>query len=66
MGGVLEASIALEKNGVPFAGDIEFVNQKKAPPTGDNIHQTLWLLLGGMGLMLVGLYIHFRGRRKEA
>lgn len=54
MGGVLEASVTFEKDGVPFAGNIAFVNRRNAPPAGDNIHQTLCLRLGGLGLIMGG------------
>lgn len=53
VGGLLEAKVEIQKNGVPYSGSITFVNGHKMPPTGDNLPRLiLWMSL--LSLMLVG------------
>ncbi|NLX82576.1 MAG: hypothetical protein GXZ04_01975 [Clostridiales bacterium] len=57
--GKLEASIAVEKDGLPFTGAVEFTNLHKVPSTGDNIYKTLGLILG-MAALLGAAYLIVR------
>lgn len=50
--GKLQATLAYEKNGVPYAGDLVFSNQKKPVPTGDN-QVLIMLLLSSAALLLI-------------
>mgnify|MGYP002408638631 FL=1 len=50
--GRLTASVALEKDGAPYEGEILFANIQKLPPTGDSaLAMPLWLLLGAFTLL---------------
>lgn len=50
--GRLTASVALEKDGAPYEGEILFANIQKLPPTGDSaLAMPLWLLLGAFALL---------------
>ncbi|NLX83673.1 MAG: Cna B-type domain-containing protein [Clostridiales bacterium] len=62
--GKLEASIAVEKNGVPYAGSIVFTNTLKAPSTGDHSFRLLGILLASSLLLLTGAYSLDRKRKK--
>ena len=52
--GKLVAKVDILKDGVPYAGDIHFVNTRKLPPTGDNTMRTILILLAAAGWLLAG------------
>lgn len=62
--GELQATVQVEKDGVPFAGDMLFTNVLPAPPTGDAILNQLGLLLGLSLALLGGAYL-IRKRRQN-
>lgn len=62
--GELQATVQVEKDGVPFAGDVLFTNVLPAPPTGDAILNQLSLLLGLSLALLGGAYL-IRKRRQN-
>jgi len=66
VGGALQATVDIEKNGVPFAGKMLFTNKLPAPPTGDYTMQTLLLLLGASLVMLSAAYVVKSWRGKKA
>ncbi|NLX82225.1 MAG: Cna B-type domain-containing protein [Clostridiales bacterium] len=61
--GQLEATVNLEKDGVPYAGEMVFTNVLPAPATGDPILRTMGMLLG-LALLLMGAA--FVVKRKRA
>jgi hypothetical protein len=59
----LKAKIDVLKNGMPYAGDIVFTNQRKMPATGD---QALILPLGMLTLsIMIGSYLLLQTIRKK-
>ncbi|MGI6687759.1 MAG: Spy0128 family protein [Christensenellales bacterium] len=61
--GQLKAKIDVLKNGMPYAGDIVFTNQRKMPATGD---QALILPLGMLTLsIMIGSYLLLQTIRKK-
>lgn len=63
--GRLEATVEIEKDGTPYAGEMTFVNQRKAPPTGDHQFRSMMLLLGA-SLALLGSAVMLRVRRQRS
>ena len=65
VGGELEASVEVLKNGTPYAGEMQFTNTRKPPATGDN-RATIIIGLALAALVVggAGLVIH-RRRRKD-
>lgn len=61
--GQLQATVQVEKDGVPTAGDIVFTNVLPAPPTGDTIYRQLGMLLGAALLLLGSAWLM---RRRNA
>jgi len=59
----LRARVNVERDGVPYGGDIHFTNQRKMPATGDS---TLWtvLSLAGVAIILTGGALVLNRRRK--
>lgn len=51
--GKLKYKVDAKKDGVPYGGDLTFVNQSIIPPTGDRAPRTMALLLAG-GTLLGG------------
>ena len=62
--GKLVARVDIEKDGIPYDGEIVFTNCKEMPPTGDNIYQLLTLLLTVAFISLGGAYM-FKRRQKS-
>lgn len=62
--GQLTATLELEKNGTPYAGQIVFTNQRKLPSTGDRSTQTLLMLFGASALLSSLAYASARRHRK--
>ncbi|MDI9519631.1 MAG: FctA domain-containing protein, partial [Bacillota bacterium] len=62
--GQLSAAVAIEKDGVPFSGDMVFTNIKKAPPTGDNTFLII-CVIAGLGLLAGGAALLISKRRKN-
>lgn len=62
--GRLFATVALEKDGVPYSGDLVFTNVRRAPATGD---KTLFIigLITGLGLFAGGTAFLLNRRRKN-
>ena len=65
VGGRLQAKVDLLKNGLPYAGEILFVNTGKLPATGDSAMQ--WAVLTAVGaLLLLGAALTIRRRRENS
>ncbi len=62
VGNQLEATVVIEKNGVPSAGSMTFTNYQKVPPTGDKAWQTIALLVVASLVLMGGAYV-LRARR---
>ncbi len=60
----LRARVNVEKDGVPYGGDILFTNERRMPATGDN---TLWTIasVAGLAILLTGAAVFIGKRRKE-
>lgn len=61
-GGKLEATVNIEKDGIPYAGAMTFTNTRHLPKTGDNITLILGFLMGMSALLALGAYLV---KRKE-
>ena len=64
--GKLVATVNILKDGTPYAGDMVFTNQRKAPPTGDGIDRTLAILIGSAVLLMAGSLMIKRRRDQAA
>lgn len=62
--GELQATVNVEKNGVPYAGTITFTNSQKLPATGDSTYKVIGVLLGVM-LLMIGYYAFMRRREVQ-
>lgn len=62
--GKLKASVTVLKNGIPYAGDIVFTNERRMPPTGDRMPRlfTILAVLGLAGILIV-LPLNMRKKR---
>lgn len=63
--GKLQANVAVERDGIPYAGTMTFTNQRAMPGTGDNIYYVLTLLSLSM-LLLAGAYVLHRRRGRAS
>lgn len=52
--GVLEATVAIERDGTPYAGQMVFVNTRQMPATGDSSHQAILLLVVASLILISG------------
>ncbi|NLD52041.1 MAG: LPXTG cell wall anchor domain-containing protein, partial [Clostridiales bacterium] len=64
VGGKLEATVNVEKDGVPFAGDIAFHNTYALPQTGDSQPQVM-MILAAAALLTLMLGIRLRKKREN-
>lgn len=62
VGGALQATVNIEKDGVPFAGEMVFTNKLPAPPTGDHSFRLLMTLAVIVPLLFAGAYLLRRKR----
>ncbi len=60
--GALQATVNIEKDGVPFAGEMVFTNKLPSPPTGDHSFRLLMTLAVIVPLLFMGAYILRRKR----
>lgn len=56
----LKASVSLEKDGVPYDGEMVFTNQQTLPPTGDSMPTLILLLLLGALVLGAAAYLRYR------
>lgn len=59
---VKQATVNIEKDGVPFAGEMVFTNKLPAPPTGDHSFRLLMTLAVIVPLLFAGAYLLRRKR----
>mgnify|MGYP000942062209 CR=1 FL=1 len=62
-GGRLKASVSLEKDGVPYDGEMVFTNKQNLPPTGDSAPTLILLLL--LGALALGAAAYLRSRKPK-
>jgi pilin isopeptide linkage protein/LPXTG-motif cell wall-anchored protein len=64
VGGHLEATVDVFKDGAPYTGTITFTNCPAVPPTGDNTPAVV-LTLAGLGALALLAYLYLKRRKKH-
>lgn len=64
-GGKLNAIVRVEKDGIPYAGELIFTNVMPMPKTGDT-RLSMSLLLGVMGMFALGGAVVLRRRNRQS